>query len=241
MAAGGSSIQSVMTVFRPQHPQESFGIKIWNSQFVRYAGYKFDNSEEVLGDKANADFTSYLIEHKLWNPPAVKSAFDVLPLLLKIPGLDTPCVYELPRNVLHEVKIEHPKYSKVKDLEYKWTAVPVISNLCVKVGGVNYTAAPFNGWFVTTEIARNLMERYGASDHLATAFGYNPTDKFVAQKVSAELESAILLSFEKAKYTIVDPETVGNSFLSHCKRERLNGRECPSKWSWIGGLMGKRL
>lgn len=238
-AAGGTSIQSVMTVFRPQQPDELWGLRFWSSQFVRYAGYKDRASLEILGDTANADFTSYLIETNLWKPPAEKSAFDVLPLVIKVPGNDTPFVYELPKAAINEVKIEHPKFAKVKDLGYKWTTIPAINNFIVTLGGIKYTAAPFNGWYVTTEIARNLLERYGATKPLATAMGFELNDTFLAQKISTELESAILFSFEKNKITMVDPDTVGRSFLTHCKREQSSGRECPAQWSWIGGLVGE--
>jgi nitric oxide synthase oxygenase domain/subunit len=229
-----------MTVFRPQQFNEIWGIRFWTSQCVRYAGYKDSESGEILGDIANADFTSYLIEQKLWTPPVEKCAFDVLPLVIKLPGNDIPFVYELPKAVTHDIHIEHPKFNKVKDLGFKWTAVPVINNFSLTLGGIHYTAAPFNGWFMTTEIARNLLERYGATNPLAIAMGFDLTDKLLARKVSAELESAILYSFEKGKTTVVDPDTVGHSFVTHCKREQSAGRECPAQWSWVGGLVGKR-
>lgn len=104
-----------------------------------------------------------------------------------------------------------------------------------------FVLAPFNGWFVSIEVARNLLDRYEATMPLAKAMGIDPSDKFVAQKVSTELESAILYSFEKNEFTMVDPMTVGKSFMTHCKREQSAGRECPAQWSWIGGLVGEIL
>jgi nitric oxide synthase oxygenase domain/subunit len=65
----------------------------------------------------------------------------------------------LPKEVTHEVELEHPKYPRVKDLGYKWGAVPAISNFTMDLGGIKYQCAPFNGWFVSIEIARNLLER----------------------------------------------------------------------------------
>lgn len=93
--------------------------------------------------------------------------------------------------------------------------------------------------FVSIEIARNLIERYKVTTPLAKAMGMDMKDKFLPQKVSAELETAICHSFEKQGYTIVDPMAVGDSFVTHCKRERSAGRECPAQWSWIGGLVGE--
>ena len=239
LATGGASIQSVMTVFRPQRHNELFGTRFWSSQFIRYCGYKDRDSEEIMGDPACVDLTSYLIEKKLWTPPERRTAFDILPLVLKIPGNDIPFIYQLPKSVTHEVHLEHPEFPEVKDLGYKWAAVPAISNFMMNLGGIKYSAAPFNGWFVSIEVARNLLERYHVTEPLAIAMNMNLSDKFLAQKVSAELESAIIHSFEKSDFTIVDPDTVGHSFITHCKRERSAGRECPAQWSWIGGLVGK--
>lgn len=93
-------------------------------------------------------------------------------------------------------------------------------------------------WFLSTEIRRNLLERYNAAIPLAKAMDIDPDDKMVTDIVAANLETAILHSFEKNEFTIVDPMTVGKSFLTHCARERTAGRECPAQWSWIGGLVG---
>lgn len=228
-----------MTVFRPQSIDELWGMRFWSSQFVRYAGYKDTTTDTVLGDPANAEFTAFLIGNKMWNPPTTRSAFDVLPLVLKIPNNDIPFVYELPKEVTHEVELEHPDFPAVKDLGYKWAAVPAISNFMMELGGIKYPCAPFNGWFVSIEIARNLLERYNVTEPLAKAFGMKANSKLLHQKVSAELEIAILHSFEKNRFTMVDSMTVGKSFMTHCKRERNSGRECPAQWSWIGGLLGE--
>lgn len=36
LATGGSSIKSVMTVFRPQRQDEIWGMRFWSAQLVRY-------------------------------------------------------------------------------------------------------------------------------------------------------------------------------------------------------------
>lgn len=92
LATGGDSIQSVMTVFRPQQRNEIYGTRFWSSQFVRYAGYEDETTGEVLGDPANANFTSYLIKKGLWSPPTRRTAFDILPIVIKVPGNDKPFV-----------------------------------------------------------------------------------------------------------------------------------------------------
>lgn len=72
----------------------------------------------------------------------------------------------------------------------------------------------------------------------ANALGLNINDEFLPQQASVELEKAILYSFKKSKFTITDPQSVGKSFMTHCKREQSSGRGCPAQWSWIGGLTG---
>lgn len=212
--------------------------RFWCSQIVRYAGYVDEQSGAVLGDPANAELTSYLIDRELWIPPEKRSAFDVLPIVLKLPNNEVPFVYELPKDVLFEVNIEHPKYPKLKDLGLKWTTVPAISSFMMNLGGIKYSCAPFNGWFLSTEVVRNLIERYDMTLPLATVLGIDYNDELVKQKVSTELETAVLHSFRGGNFTIVDPMTVGESFMTHCKKERKAGRECPGQWSWIGGLVG---
>lgn len=99
---------------------------------------------------------------------------------------------------------------------------------------------PFNGWFASVEIVRDLMERYqGCPEKWAEAFDLDTkTHRMWKARISHEMDVAVLHSFEKAGYTIVDSETVGEQFLTHCSRERSAGRECPAQWSWIGGLTG---
>ena len=242
LATGGVSIQSVMTVFRPRQINEIWGVRFLSSQIIRYAGYVIDGgNSEILGDPANAELTSYLIAKKLWVPPKVQSAFDVLPLVLKLPGNDVPFLYTLPKEAVHEVHFEHPNYPKAKQLGYKWNAVPAITNMSMNLGGIHFPCCPFNGWFVSTEIARNLLERYKVTDPLAGVFGIDSGDRMLHQKVASELENMILHSFDKNNFTIVDPRSVGKSFMTHCKKERSAGRDCPGQWSWIGGLVGELL
>jgi len=247
IATCGDNIQSVMTVFRPRKQDETWGLRFWSSQFVRYAGYQLDplishkdaNEDGILGDPANVEFTKYLIKNKLWSPPRKMSAFDLLPLVLKIPGRDKPFVYSLPDQYIQEVSIEHPDYPGIKNLGLKWAAVPAISNFNMNLGGINYNCCPFNGWFVSIEIVRNLMERYKIQDRWIEAMELRPTEKrMIEMRVQHEVQVAVLHSFDKAGFSIVDPCTVGKSFLVHCKRERIAGRECPGQWSWIGGLVG---
>ena len=58
-----------------------------------------------------------------------------------------------------EVPLVHPEFEWFADLRLRWHAVPAISNMPLSIGGITYPAAPFNGWYVGTEIgARNLAD-----------------------------------------------------------------------------------
>ena len=239
IATCGTNIQSVMSVYKPKAVNEMWGTRFWSSQFVRYAGYKDKETDEVLGDPANVGFTDYIIKKGYWEPPKKKTRHDVLPLLLKIPGVRDPYVYELPKEFVHEVHIEHPDYPAIKELGLRWAAVPAISNFNMNIGGVDYQCMPFNGWFVSVEVVRNLFERYKLAKEWAIAMGISTeTKRIYEQRAFLEMDVALNYSFEKQGFTMVDQETVGNSFMVHCKRERDAGRECPGQWSWIGGLTG---
>eukprot|EP00980_Cylindrotheca_fusiformis_P003855 scaffold858_cov123-Cylindrotheca_fusiformis.AAC.31 len=239
-ATAGTNIQSVMTVFKPQEPSEVFGTRFWSSQLVRYAAYKNMFTGEVIGDPANLALTEYLVNNGLWEPPEKVSQFDVLPLVLKVPG-EKPFVKKLPEDCIFEVDLEHPDRPELSKLGLRWTTVPAISNFKMNLGGVVYQNMPFNGWFVSTEIVRNLMERYDVGPKIAEVIGIDiETDIMWRQAVSCELERMVVHSFQKHKFTIVDPMTVGRQFCTHVQREREQfGRECPAQWSWIGGLLGE--
>ena len=45
------------------------------------------------------------------------------------------------------------------DLGYRWYALPAVSDMMFDCGGLEFTACPFNGWYMGTEIAsRDLCD-----------------------------------------------------------------------------------
>jgi sulfite reductase alpha subunit-like flavoprotein len=84
------------------------------------------------------------------------------------------------------------------------------------------------------------MERYDVGQRVSNIFNINTrADAFWRQAATLELERAVIYSFTKRGFTIIDPHAVGKSFCTHVRREREQfGRECPAQWSWIGGLTG---
>lgn len=234
LATNGGNLQIVMNVFRPKKPLERWGPRIWNSQYVRFAGYRQADGT-VLGDGANVDLTEALVRLG-WTPPATQTAYDCLPLAIEVPG-QAPKLYTFdPADVL-TVPLEHPAYPAFDALGLQWCAVPAISNFRMNIGGVQYGCIPFNGWFMETEIARNVWEewRYDKAETVARAMNIDTSSEQTLWRDRAflELNVAVLHSFSKAKVTLVDHQTASRQFLVHDQREKRAGRECPAQWSWV--------
>ena len=48
-------------------------------------------------------------------------------------------------------------------MDLKWYAIPSMAGMMLEVGGLQFPAAPFNGWYNSIEIVRDLVEdpKYG--------------------------------------------------------------------------------
>ena len=230
----GGKIRSMITVFAPEAPLQP-APRIWNEQLIRYAGYGSPTGR-VLGDPRYRDFTSKLIQRG-WQPPEHRGAFDVLPLVVETVD-EGPRMFRLPDEVVHEVALEHPELAWFADLGMRWHAVPVISNNRLVIGGVSYPAAPFNGWYMGTEIgARNLADsdRYDLVPTVAERMGLDTSDEATLWRDRAlvEINRAVLHSFRENGVTISDHHTESRRFLTHVEQEEREGRSCPADWSWI--------
>ncbi len=238
-ATNGGNIEIVLSAFRPQGPKERWGPRIWNSQLVRYAGYEREDGS-VLGDGANVELTE-AITTLGWRPPEPRGPYDILPLVVDMPG-EAPRIFEIDPAEVAEVEIAHPTEPGIAELGMKWCAVPAITNFNLELGGLRYSCVPFNGWFMGTEIARNLWEepRYGRAEEIAAALGLDTSSEMTLWRDRAfvELNVAILHSFQEARVTLVDHHTASRQFLYHDIREKNAGRECPAQWSWIAPSAG---
>jgi nitric-oxide synthase, bacterial len=149
-----------------------------------------------------------------------------------------PTLHELPADAVLEVSLRHPEFGWFSDLGLRWYAVPVISDMCLHIGGVCYPAAPFNGWYMCTEIgSRDLGDtgRYNQVPVVARCMGLSVASDRTLWKDRAvtELNLAVLYSFSSAGVTIADHHTESVRFLQHVAREERHGRPCPADWSWI--------
>src|SRR5262245_24359422 len=233
-ATNGGRIRPIITVFAPDAPGRP-GPRILSSQLVRYAGYKGTDGA-VIGDPASVNLTS-LAGELGWSPRRTPGRFDLLPLIVKEAGA-CPTVHDVPANAVLEVAITHPQLAWFAELGLRWYAVPVISDMYLEIGGVRYPAAPFNGWYMCTEIGSRDFGDFGRYNQLpviARHMGQSTEDERTLWKDKAltELNLAVLHSFTAAGVTISDHHTESARFLRHLEREERHGRACPADWTWI--------
>jgi nitric-oxide synthase len=153
-------------------------------------------------------------------------------------GERTPQFFEIPKELVVEVPITHPDYPGFAEMNAKWYGVPIVSDMRLEIGGVDYLAAPFNGWYMGTEIgARNLAdrERYNMLPKVAEIMGLDTSREITLWKDKAlvELNVAVLHSFKEHGVSIVDHHTASQQFLRFEEREKKCGREITGDWTWL--------
>lgn len=191
----------------------------------------------MLGDPINVEFTKVCLRHGWERPPAKRTRYDVLPLIFSAPG-ESPTLYELPADLVLEVPLAHPEYPAMADLDLRWYGLPAVSGMQFDCGGLQFTAAPFNGWYMSSEIAtRDLLDaaRYDMLRPLAAAFGLDANAPAWQWKdrVAVEANLAVLHSFQKAGVTLVDHHSASDSFVQHMQTEHRVRGGCPADWVWI--------
>jgi nitric-oxide synthase len=230
-STNGGALRSVISVFAPRSAKGA--IRIWNPQLIRYAGYR-QGDGRVIGDPLQADLTE--TAGKLgWRGRG--GPFDVLPLIIQMPA-EPPRLFQVPDDVVLEVEITHPELPWFAELGLKWHANPAISDMSLEIGGLSYTAAPFSGWYVGSEIgARNFSDeyRYNMLPVVAERMGLDTSHDRTMWKDRAliELTRAVLHSYRQAGVHIVDHHTAARQFVEHVDREHQVGRAVPAQWSWV--------
>jgi nitric-oxide synthase len=233
LATNGGRIRPVMTVFAA-NGQTRRRPRIWNSQLVRYAGWRRPDGT-VLGDPINVEFTE-LLESLGWRPN-FRTAFTVLPVVIQV-GHERSRIFELPADAVLEVPIRHPEFSWFEEFDLRWHAVPMVSDMALEAGGQRYQAAPFNGWYMSSEIgARNLadVDRYNQLPAIAHRLGLNTrsSTNLWRDRALVELNVAVLHSFRSAGVRMVDHHSASDQFMTHLDREEKAGRTVPGDWSWL--------
>lgn len=108
----------------------------------------------------------------------------------------------------------------------------------LEIGGISYTAAPFNGWYMGTEIgARNFADedRYDMLPEIGDRLGYDTARNRSLWKDEAlvELNRAVLHSFEAAGVRIVDHHTATEQFTQFERNETAADRRVTGDRSWL--------
>ncbi|MBW4084494.1 nitric oxide synthase oxygenase [Paenibacillus sp. S150] len=232
-ANNGGRIRPVITVFRSGEDPEKV-IRIWNHQLIRYAGYPGDDEHPRNGDPASDAFTA--VCRKLgWQ--GTGGDFDVLPLVISVGG-EPPHWFDIPPELVQEIPLSHPEIERFPELGLRWYSVPIVSDMLLEIGGIVYPAAPFNGWYMETEIgSRNLGDtgRYNRLPAVADLLGLDRSTSTSLWKDRAllELNRAVLHSFKLAGVSIVDHHTAADQFVRFQEQEKQRGRQVSGKWGWL--------
>ncbi|XP_042297702.1 nitric oxide synthase, brain isoform X1 [Sceloporus undulatus] len=231
-ATNKGNLRSAITIF-PQKTDGKHDFRVWNSQLIRYAGYK-QMDGTILGDPANVELTEICIQQG-WKAP--RGRFDVLPLLLQANGND-PELFEIPPELVLEIPIRHPKFAWFKDLGLQWYGLPAVSNMLLEIGGLEFSACPFSGWYMGTEIGvRDYCDnsRYNILEEVAKKMDLDmrKTSSLWKDQALVEINIAVLYSFQSDKVTIVDHHSATESFIKHMENEYRCRGGCPADWVWI--------
>ena len=230
-ATNNGKIQPLITIYSPNDCP-----KIYNSQLIRYAGY------DDAGDPSEKKVTR-LAQHLGWS--SKRTDFDILPLIYQMPN-GTMKYHEYPKHLIKEVPISHDQYPKLAHLNLKWYAVPIISNMDLKIGGIIYPTAPFNGWYMVTEIGvRNFLDsyRYNLLEKVAEAFEFDTlkNNSFNKDRALLELNYAVYHSFKAEGVSIVDHLTASKQFEMFERNEHKHDRHVTGKWSWLAPPLSPTL
>ena len=247
-------IEPTAFVFPPR-TIDSRGPMVWNNQVLDFAGYEMEDGS-ILGDSANVDLTNAIIDLG-WAPPEPRGRWDLLPLVTMAEG-DKPAMMEIPAPLSNLVNISHPQFPSIAALDLKWKVAPALTRLGFDIGGVQYTAAPFIGWFMDAEIGvRNLADsfRYNVLPDIVQAMDMtdgkfmNGIDSFddlpeyeqlaMLSRAQSELNYAVQWSFNQAGVAMTDSLTASKKW---CKfddefREK-HGYRLPADPYWLAPPQG---
>jgi nitric-oxide synthase len=236
-AFNGGRIKSIISVFAPRRSDGSDAVRIANHQLTRYAGFRLENGR-VLGDPDSLALTDACLAQG-WKPSA-QTPFTPLPWQFILDGQRTQIqeVFKERPDLFQEVHLTHPEMPGFEALNLKWYAVPLLADMAMKIGGIVYPFAPFNGYYMGTEIgARNLADqhRYNVLPSVAKVMGLDDSSNRTLWRDRAlvELNRAVLHSFDQAGITVGDHHALGEQFEAFCKAEARKDRDVKGDWSWL--------
>ena len=232
----GGNIQPAITVFRERRPGVP-DLRVWNKLVIGFAGYEQEDGT-IVGDPSGVELAK-VAESLGWRGPGGR--FDILPWILS--GEDGgPKLYHIPDKFLNDlpltVHITHSTIPAIGEMDLHWLSLPGVANMMAEIGGLQFTAAPFAGWYQGTEIAcRDLLDlqRYNLIEPLGHAMKLDMSSNTTLWKdvVALELNRAVLESYKEAKITIVDHYTQAEQFMDHMAAEYKIRGGCPADWVWL--------
>ncbi|WP_033340161.1 nitric oxide synthase oxygenase [Catenuloplanes japonicus] len=231
-AANPGQLRPVISIFPPVTPGRPYP-RIWNEQLIRYAGYRRADGS-VVGDPRTVEFTEAMTALG-WTGRGTDH--DVLPVAIETPE-EGVRLFELSDGNVLEVPITHPDLPWFGELGLRWYAVPAIANMRLTIGGLHYPLAPFNGWYMGTEIGARSFgdpDRFDMLPEVAKRMGLDTSSEATLWRDRAliELNRAVLHSYDLAGVKISDHHTESERFLTHIRNEERAGRTVPADWSWI--------
>ncbi|MBU8857804.1 MULTISPECIES: nitric oxide synthase oxygenase [unclassified Micromonospora] len=224
-------VRSVLTVLAPATATAPAPLRIINPQLARYAAWHTDGG--VVGDPANLPLTALAVRLG-WTGPTHRGAFDLLPWIAATADGRLHLLHP-DHTRIRQVPIHHPHHPWLADLALRWPAVPVISNMTLHLGGLQFPA-PFSGAFMASEIAaRNLADpdRYHQLPAVIDGLGLPDHDRLRADKALLTLHEAVLHSYENARVSITDHHRESRAFARFTAREEAAGRTVTGDWSWL--------
>ena len=230
LATNGGKIQPLATIFAPADSQGPV-VRIHNHQLLGYAAHEQPDGT-ILGDPKNLA-TTRAAKQLGWEGEGTR--FDLLPWIIQERG-EPPSLYPPPKAL--EVPLSHPDFPWFAELGLRWYAVPILSDMVLRIGGLDFPAAPFNGWYMGTEIgSRDLGDtyRYNQLPVVAEKMGLDRTrdSSLWKDRALVELNAAVLHSFSQAGVRIVDHHRASSEFMEFAAREMKAGRAVSADWSWI--------
>mgnify|MGYP005990979981 CR=1 FL=1 len=232
---GSGRIRSMISVFAPV---EGAALPAWieSGQITQYACHALPGGG-VMGDRKNTEATR-IAASMGWIPPDAPGPFDLLPWFIR-DAKDRRHRIDLPADAVREVQITHPDQPALGALGLRWYTVPIVSGMIMTIGGIEYPCAPFNGFYMGTEIAsRNFADarRYDLLPRVARSLGLDPSapDPTLWRDTAlTELNRAVLHSFRNAGVTMIDHHTASDQFMTFHSREQAAGRRVAADWRWI--------
>lgn len=232
-ATNQGRLRSVITVFPPRTDGQS-DFRVWNSQLISYAGYRNPDGT-IKGDPSNVQFTELCLSLG-WQIEQT-TRFDILPLVLQAKGLP-PEIFVIPDDVVLQIPLAHPSFPWFQELGLRWYALPAVANMLFDCGGIQFPAAPFNGWYMGTEIgSRDLCDpqRYDISETVASKMELDTSSHTTLWKdtVLLEVNKAVLYSYQMCGVTTWDHHTASESFMQFYDNEMKTRGGCPADWIWL--------